>query len=85
MKKETFYTQWKEHRCRVPVPEQFATGIMARIEKQGQKEEYELPAGLTDIHNRLMQWSTAASLVLLGLFRIFYIAANLLRANQLLP
>jgi len=85
MKKETFYTQWKEHRCRVPVPKHFATGIMARIENQVQKEGYELPAGLTDIQDRLMQWSAAAGLVLIGLFRILYIAANLLRANQLLP
>jgi hypothetical protein len=85
MKKETLYTQWKEHRRQVPVPGHFAVDVMAKIESKAHKEEYELPAGLTDIHNRLMQWSAAAGLVLLGLFRIFYIAANLLRANQLLP
>ena len=85
MKEETIYTQWKENRRQVPVPERFVVGVMAKIENQVKKQGYELPVGLTDIHNRLMQWSAAAGLVLLGLFRIFYIAANLLRTNQLMP
>jgi len=84
MKEETLYTQWKENRRQVPVPERFAAGVMAKIENQVQTDGYELPVGLTDIHDCLMQWSVAAGLVLLGLFRIFYIAANLLQANQLM-
>ena len=85
MKKDAFYDQWKEHRRQVPVPEHFSAGVMARITTQVPREEYELPAGLTVIHNRLMQWSAAAGLVLLGLFRIFYIAANLIRTGPIMP
>lgn len=85
MKKETIYTQWKESRRQIPVPEGFAAGVMARIENQTPNEEIDRPVGLTDIQFRLMQWSMAAGLVLLGLFRIFYIAANLLRTNLLMP
>lgn len=83
MKKETIYSQWKEHRRQSPVPEDFAAGVMARVQCREPKKQFELPAGYTDFPNRLLQWSTAAGLVLLGLFRILYIAANLLRTNLL--
>ena len=85
MNKETIFLQWKEHRRHLPVPENFSAGVMARIEIQTPRQEYELPAGLTDFPNRLVQWGAAAGLVLLGIFRILYIAANLLRTSALMP
>jgi hypothetical protein len=85
MEKKDIYTQWKEHRRHIPVPENFASSVMAAIENRGPKEEHELPAALTGIRNRLLQWSAAASLLLLGLLRIGFIALNLLRANSLVP
>ena len=85
MKKEAIYTQWKVHRRQIQVPEDFAAGVMARIENQAPNEEYDRPAGRTGIRYRMMQWSVAAGLILLGIFRVFYIAANLLRANLIMP
>ena len=85
MKRETIYTHWKNRRRQIPVPKDFAAAVMATIEHRAPKEESELPAGLTEFPNRLLQWSAAAGLVFLGLFRIFYIAANLLRTNLLMP
>lgn len=85
MDQEDFYARWKEYRREVPVPEHFAAGVMTAIESQDLREEYELPTGLTGFSNRLMQRVTAGGLLLLGLFRILYIAGNLLRANPLMP
>jgi hypothetical protein len=85
MVKKDSYTRWIEHRRHIPVPENFASSVMAAIENRDPKEEYELPAALTGVQSRMMQWSTAAGLVLLGLMRIAFIAVNLLRANSLVP
>jgi hypothetical protein len=85
MKKEDIYSQWKEYRRHVPVPENFSDGVMAAIENQEPSNDGELPAGLTDFSNRITRWSAAAGLVMLGLFRILYIAGNLLQANPLMP
>lgn len=85
MEKKDLYAQWKEYRRHVPVPEDFASGIMALIENQVPEEENELPTGLTDFSNRLTRWTTAAGLMLLGLIRIAFITVNLLRANPLAP
>jgi hypothetical protein len=85
MKKEDLYTQWKAYRQNVPVPDHFANTIMAAIENQAPRGEEELPAALTDLSNRITRWGVAAGLVMLGLFRLLYIAINLLRANPLMP
>jgi hypothetical protein len=85
MEKEDIYTQWKEHRRHVPVPEDFSSGVMAMIDNRKTREAYELPAALTGFRSRLMQWSAATGLVMLGLMRIAFIAVNLLRANSLVP
>jgi hypothetical protein len=85
MKKEDVYTQWKAYRRDVPVPEDFASGVMAAIENQKPIHDNELPAGLTAFSNRITRWGAAAGLVMLGIFRILYIAANLLQANPLMP
>jgi hypothetical protein len=85
MENEDIYTQWKEHRRHVPVPENFSNRVMANIDNRRSREAYELPAALTGVRSRLMQWSAAAGLILLGLMRIAFIALNLLRANSLMP
>jgi hypothetical protein len=85
MKKEDVYTQWKAHRQNVPVPEHFASTVLAAIENRPPRGEEELPAALTDLSNRITRWGVAAGLVMLGLFRLVYIAVNLLRANPLMP
>jgi hypothetical protein len=85
MGKKDIYTQWKEYRRYVPVPENFSDGVMAAIEANVPSGEDELPAGLTELSNRIARWGAAAGLVMLGIFRILYIAANLLQANPLMP
>ncbi len=85
MQKEKLYTQWKQHRRQVQVPENFAAEVMTEIKKQMTAGEYELPSGLNTVPNRFAQWAMAAGLILLGLFRVLYIAANLLRLNPLIP
>jgi hypothetical protein len=82
MEKKDFYIQWKEYRRDVPVPDKFAGGVMAAIESQGVEEEFELSTALSGNQKRLLQWSAAASLLLLGIMRIAFIAANLLQANS---
>ena len=85
MKEEDVYAQWKVYRRNVPVPGHFASTVMSAIENQAPREEEELPAALADLSNRITRWGVAAGLVMLGLFRLLYIAANLLRANSLMP
>jgi hypothetical protein len=85
MEKDNFYNQWKEYRRNVSVPENFASGVMAVIENQVPKQDDELPVALTGARHRLLRWCAAASLVLLGIMRIGFIAINLLRANSLVP
>ena len=85
MEKDLFYARWKERRRQVSVPDHFTSGVMAAIENLDTGEEYELPPVMVDLSNRLMRRAAAAGLLLLGLFRILYIAGNLLRANPLMP
>ncbi len=85
MEENDFYSQWKEHRRHVPVPDHFTNSVMAAMENQRAGGEYELPPGLFDFPNRLMRRAAAAGLMLLGVFRILYIAGNLLQANPLMP
>lgn len=84
MKKENIYNQWKEHRRQVSVPDYFTAGVMARIESQVHHQDDEMPFGMIDLPASLVQWSAAAGLVLLGLFRIVYIVATLFRPHLLI-
>lgn len=85
MERKDLYTQWKEYRRHVPVPENFSDGVMAAIEANVPSGEDELQAGLTKLSNRITRWGAAAGLLMLGIFRILYIAGNLLQANALMP
>jgi len=85
MDDKDFYARWKEHRRHVPVPEDFTGGVMAAIENLDPGDQHEPPAEMIDLSNRLRQRAAAAGLLLLGLFRILYIAGSLLRANPIMP
>jgi hypothetical protein len=85
MEKEDFYTQWKEYRRHVRVPENFSNSVMTAVENQAPGNDDALPIGSTDFSNRIIRWGVAAGLMMLGLFRILYIAGSLLRANPLMP
>lgn len=84
MQEEDIYREWKTRRRRVPVPEHFTAGVMQRIETIAPTSDHEFPVGIFDVSDRLLRWSTAGGLILLGLFRILVIIANLLRPQLLL-
>ena len=84
MKKETVYTQWKEHRRQISPPGDFTAAVMARIESQVHHQDDEMPFGMIDLSASLVQWSAAAGLMLLGIFRIVYIVATLFRPHLLI-
>lgn len=85
MKKETVYNQWKAYRRQVVVPEHFTTDVMQRIGSAAIERNDEFPAGLLDLSDCLVRWSAAGGLILVGLFRIFFIVANLLQPHLLVP
>ena len=85
MKKETLYNLWKSDRRQIQVPDNFAAGVMAEIENLRPGPVDDIPMQLDHADNRLVRWAMATGLVLLGLFRVFYIAVNLIRINPLTP
>jgi hypothetical protein len=85
MEQKDVYTQWKDYRRHVPVPEDFSSGVMAAIERRVFRNDDELPDAMALLSSRLKRWSVAAALVLLGIGRIAFITVNLLRANPLAP
>ena len=84
-KEKGLYTQWKNHRRNVPVPEGFAAGVMTHLDHRPPMVEDNLEDIATWFPGRLLQWSGAVGLVFIGLLRIVYIAASLLWANPLMP
>ena len=85
MKKETIYSQWKERRRQVSPPGDFTATVMARIERQAHGQDDEMPFHVMNLPTNRLQWSTAAGLVMLGLFRILYIVVTLLRPHLIMP
>jgi hypothetical protein len=84
MKKERVYRQWKEHRRQVPVPDHFTGSVMQRVMAMPRENKAEPPTENFDLQNRLTRLSAAGGLILLGLFRILYILANLLQPQLLM-
>jgi hypothetical protein len=85
MKQENVYTQWKAYRRQVVVPDHFTTDVMQRIGSVEIERNDEFPAGLLDLPGCLVRWSAAGGLILVGLFRLFFIVANLLQPHLLMP
>lgn len=85
MKKETIYTQWKACRRQVSPPEDFSATVMARIKNRAHGQADEMPLPMMARPTSPVQWSAAAGLTLLGLFRILYIVVTLLRPHLLTP
>ena len=83
MNDHRLYTQWINHRRKTLVPEGFAQRIVASIERQSPAPKPARATASGDIAHRLMNWAAAISMVLLGLFRLFYVTANLLFGSPL--
>lgn len=81
------YHRWLEHRRRVAVPDDFSKRVMERVAHrapvaQTPPHDINIPERL---YHPLVRWGMASGLVLLGLFRILYVTASLLRANPVMP
>ncbi len=78
MNDDYFYTRWINHRRKTSVPDGFAQRIVASTENQAAATETAQAKAAGDIVHRLMNWAAAISMVLLGIFRLYYIMVNLL-------
>lgn len=86
MKEENrLYDQWKTQRRQINVPEHFTTDVMQHIRIVTAPESNEYPLGSVSLQSRLVSWSAAGGLILLGVFRILFIIANLMRPQMLMP
>ena len=74
MNEEELYAQWKAQRRSVAVPENFSTQVMNRLAH----ETWAGPRWRAALHSRLAQIGLAFGLLLLGLFRLCFMTANLL-------
>jgi hypothetical protein len=77
------YTQWINHRRKTSVPEGFAQQVVKTIERQAPAQKTARTRASSDIAHRLMHWAAAISMVLLGIFRLFYVTVNLLFGSPL--
>lgn len=84
--KEQLYSAWLAHRKRIAAPKTFSKNVMGEIDRthvrQVQPHNADLPYYLD---HPLSRWMAASGLVLLGLFRILYIAGSLFRTNLVMP
>ncbi len=78
MNDDYFYTHWIHHRRKTSVPDGFAQRIVESIEGQTAAPETVPAQAAGDIAHRLVNWAAAISMVLLGIFRLYYITVNLL-------
>ena len=85
MDREKIIHQWQEKRKGVTVPENFSAGVMAEIQTRKAEPVYDAPCDDIRFSNRFFEWAAASGLVLLGLFRILYIVANLFRPHLAMP
>jgi hypothetical protein len=83
MNDDHLYTQWINHRRKTSVPKGFAQQVVESIERQAPAPKIARSKAFGDIAHRLMNWAAAISMVLLGIFRLFYVTSNLLFGSPL--
>ena len=83
MNDHRLYTQWINHRRKISMPEGFAQQIVESIERQSPAPKIVRAKAFSSIAHRIMNWAAAISMVLLGIFRLFYVTANLLFGSPL--
>jgi hypothetical protein len=83
MNDDHLYTQWINHRRKSSVPEGFAQQVVASIQRRAAAPKTTRAKAFGTMAHRLMHWAAALSMVLLGIFRLFYVTANLLFGSPL--
>jgi hypothetical protein len=76
--KEKIYSEWIHRRQSVPVPEGFSEQVMGEIARYALIRNIDFPVVYRALSSRAVQWVAVAGAVLLGLFRLSYIARVLL-------
>ncbi len=83
MKSEQIFKKWKEERSHVHVPAGFASRVMEAIKADG--AGHSLPIPDQWMPSLLGRWSAALTLLLLGVFRIFFVLGHLIGAGSIAP
>ena len=83
MTQHDIYSQWKTRRKKVTVPDRFTAAVMQQVKAEALQNKEALPDGTVIFQNRLTEIITAGGMVLLGLFRLFYIIASLFQSQML--
>jgi hypothetical protein len=83
MNDDNLYTQWLNHRRKSSVPEGFAQQVVESIQDRTDAPKTARSKASNAISHRLMHWAAAIALALLGIFRLFYVTANLLFGSPL--
>lgn len=83
MNDDRLYAQWIHHRRTTAVPDGFAQRVMQSIDRKSPERTRKAGIGSGAMTRRLINWAAAAAMVLLGLFRLLYVTANLLLGSPL--
>ena len=82
MDNERLYNQWIGNRRKTMVPDGFAQRITETIAQRAPDQGI-FPIVYRSLTHRLMDWAAGFALVLLGIFRLLYVTANLLMGGAL--
>lgn len=84
--KEQLYSAWLARRKQIAAPKTFSNNVMGEINRTHARKVTPLKANLPHyLDHPLSRWMAASGLVLLGIFRILYIAGSLFRTNLVMP
>ena len=83
MNDDRLYAQWIHHRRTTAVPDGFAQRVMQSIGRKTPSPCRMAGIGPSGMIRRLLHWAAALSMVLLGLFRLLYVTANLILGSPL--
>lgn len=84
--KEKLYSAWLAHRRQIAAPKTFSNNVMGEINRTHARKVKSHKANPSNyLDHPLSRWMAASGLVLLGVFRILYIAGSLLRTNLVMP
>lgn len=83
MNKNQLYQEWKASRSRVTVPPGFTRRVMAAVDAQRPQRS----AAVWDqwLASATSRWAASLALLLLGVFRLAYIAGQLLVPGRIAP
>lgn len=87
MKREEIFRQWKASRSNVPVPDDFTSRVMQSIQadKAGHIFQALDQLDLWGMPSTIGRWSAVLTLLMIGLFRLFFMIGHLIGAGSVAP